>query len=172
MDKYTQASYVITDLIKQTIKEKFKMDLEGATVYHVSEPDVDPPYAYMMTGTEANSFYLAQVYWPDQTKAQVAKYIQNYADWTTDGYKDGKYLGEFDYCDKSGWMYSIADRTTGNPSFPGVALRTGDCLTAKSCAGSSQFGATVPTWLRITPNGASPASHTRTMALPLATRPR
>ncbi|MFR7744096.1 MAG: S-layer homology domain-containing protein [Acutalibacteraceae bacterium] len=120
VDKYTQASYVITDLIKQTIKEKFKMDLEGATVYHVSEPDVDPPYAYMMTGTEANSFYLAQVYWPDQTKAQVAKYIQNYADWTTDGYKDGKYLGEFDYCDKSGWMYSIADRTTGNPSFPGV----------------------------------------------------
>lgn len=120
VDKYTQASYVITDLIRQTIKEKYKMDLEGATVYHVSEPDVDPPYAYMMTGTEANSFYLAQVYWPDQTKAQVAKYIQNYADWTTDGYKDGKYLGEFDYCAKSGWMYSIADRTTGNPSFPGV----------------------------------------------------
>ena len=120
VDKYTQASYVITDLIKQTIKEKFKMDLEGATVYHVSEPTVDPPYAYMMTGTEANSFYLAQVYWPDQSKAQVAKYIQNYADWTTDGYKDGKYLGEFDYCDKSGWMYSIADRETGNPSFPGV----------------------------------------------------
>ncbi len=120
VDKYTQASYVITDLIKQTIKEKFKMDLEGATVYHVSEPDVDPPYAYMMTGTEANSFYLAQVYWPDQTKAQVAKYIQNRANWTTDGYKDGKYLGEFDYCDKSGWMYSIADRETGNPSFPGV----------------------------------------------------
>ena len=120
VDKYTQASYVITDLIKQTIKEKFKMDLEGATVYHVSEPDVDPPYAYMMTGTEANSFYLAQVYWPDQTKAQVAKYIQKYADWTTDSYKDGKYLGEFDYCAKSGWMYSIADRETGNPSFPGV----------------------------------------------------
>ena len=96
------------------------MDLEGATVYHVSEPTVEPPYAYMMTGTEANSFYLAQLYWPDQTKAQVAKYIQNYADWTTDGYKDGKYLGEFDYCDKSGWMYSIADRETGNPSFPGV----------------------------------------------------
>ena len=120
VDKYTQASYVITDLIKQTIKEKYKMDLEGATVYHVSEPNVDPPYAYMMTGTEANSFYLAQLYWPDQTKAQVAKYIQNYADCTTVGYKDGKYLGEFDYCDKSGWMYSIADRTTGNPSFPGV----------------------------------------------------
>ena len=111
---------MITDLIKQTIKEKYKMDLEGATVYHVSEPTVEPPYAYMMTGTEANSFYLAQLYWPDQTKAQVAKYIQNYADWTTDGYKDGKYLGEFDYCDKSGWMYSIADRETGNPSFPGV----------------------------------------------------
>lgn len=120
VDKYTQASYVITDLIKQTIKEKYKMDLEGATVYHVSEPTVDPPYAYMMTGTEANSFYLAQLYWPDQTKAQVAKYIQNRANWTTDGYKDGKYLGEFDYCDKSGWMYSIADRETGNPSFPGV----------------------------------------------------
>lgn len=120
VDKYTQASYVITDLIKQTIKEKYKMDLEGATVYHVSEPTVEPPYAYMMTGTEANSFYLAQLYWPDQTKAQVAKYIQNYADWKTDGYKDGKYLGEFDYCDKSGWMYSIADRETGNPSFPGV----------------------------------------------------
>ena len=120
VDKYTQASYVITDLIKQTIKEKYKMDLEGATVYHVSEPTVEPPYAYMMTGTEANSFYLAQLYWPDQTKAQVAEYIRNYADWKTDGYKDGKYLGEFDYCDKSGWMYSIADRETGNPSFPGV----------------------------------------------------
>ena len=111
---------MITDLIKQTIKEKYKMDLEGATVYHVSEPTVEPPYAYMMTGTEANSFYLAQLYWPDQSKAQVARYIQNHAEWTTDGYKDGKYLGEFDYCDKSGWMYSIADRETGNPSFPGV----------------------------------------------------
>ncbi len=76
VDKYTQASYVITDLIKQTIKERDKMDLEGATVDHVSEPDVNPPYAYMMTGTEANSFYLAQVYWPDQSKAKVAEYIK------------------------------------------------------------------------------------------------
>ena len=122
VDKYTQASYVITDLIKQTIKERDKMDLEGATVDHVSEPDVNPPYAYMMTGTEANSFYLAQVYWPDQSKAKVAEYIKKAATSkiTEEGYKDGKYLGEFDYCEKSGWMYSIADRMTGNPSFPGV----------------------------------------------------
>ncbi len=98
------------------------MDLEGATVDHVSEPDANPPYAYMMTGTEANSFYLAQVYWPDQSKAKVAEYIKKAATSkiTEEGYKDGKYLGEFDYCEKSGWMYSIADRMTGNPSFPGV----------------------------------------------------
>lgn len=123
--KYTLASTVITDAIVQNIKEKYGLDLKGYTVKHVSEPEGN--YAYMNTGSVLNGFYLAQVYWPNQTNAQIAQYILDVCgdkiDWDqveTD--KQGKYLGEFDYYNMSGWMYSISDWRDSEtlPSFPGV----------------------------------------------------
>ena len=123
--KYTLASTVITDAIVQNIKEKYGLDLKGYTVKHVSEPTEN--YAYMNTGSVLNGFYLAQVYWPNQQNAKIAQYILDVCndkiDWDqveTD--KTGKYLGEFDYYNMSGWMYSISDWRDSEtlPSFPGV----------------------------------------------------
>lgn len=123
--KYTLASTVITDAIVQNIKEKYGLDLKGYTVKHVSEPAEN--YAYMNTGSVLNGFYLAQVYWPNQQNAKIAQYILDVCndkiDWDqveTD--KTGKYLGEFDYYNMSGWMYSISDWRDSEtlPSFPGV----------------------------------------------------
>ena len=123
--KYTLASTVITDAIVQNIKEKYGLDLKGYTVKHVSEPTEN--YAYMNTGSVLNGFYLAQVYWPNQQSAKIAQYILDVCndkiDWDqveTD--KTGKYLGEFDYYNMSGWMYSISDWRDSEtlPSFPGV----------------------------------------------------
>lgn len=123
--KYTLASKVITDAIVQNIKEKYGLDLKGYTVKHVSEPEGN--YAYMNTGSVLSGFYLAQVYWPNQQNAKIAQYILDVCgdkiDWDqveTD--KTGKYLGEFDYYNMSGWMYSISDINDSEtlPSFPGV----------------------------------------------------
>lgn len=123
--KYTLASTVITDAIVQNIKEKYGLDLKGYTVKQVSEPEGN--YAYMNTGSVLNGFYLAQVYWPNQQNAKIAQYILDVCgdkiDWDqveTD--KTGKYLGEFDYYNMSGWMYSISDWRDSEtlPSFPGV----------------------------------------------------
>ena len=123
--KYTLASTVITDAIVQNIKEKYGLDLKGYTVKHVSEPTEN--YAYMNTGSVLNGFYLAQVYWPNQTNAKIAQYILDVCndkiDWDqVEKDKTGKYLGEFDYYNMSGWMYSISDINDSEtlPSFPGV----------------------------------------------------
>lgn len=66
IDKYTQASIVITDMIIDACKEQYDPDFDwqGYQTYHESEPK--GTYAYMCTGTVTNSFYLAQVYWPNQ----------------------------------------------------------------------------------------------------------
>lgn len=123
--KYTLASTVITDAIVQNIKEKYGLDLKGFTVKHVSEPAEN--YAYMNTGSVLNGFYLAQVYWPNQQNAKIAQYILDVCndkiDWDqVEKDKTGKYLGEFDYYNMSGWMYSISDINDSEtlPSFPGV----------------------------------------------------
>lgn len=136
--KYTLASTVITDAIVQNIKEKYGLDLKGFTVKHVSEPTEN--YAYMNTGSVLNGFYLAQVYWPNQQSAKIAQYILDVCndkiDWDqVEKDKTGKYLGEFDYYNMSGWMYSISDWRDSEtlPSFPGVGaagwrLRDGEVM--------------------------------------------
>lgn len=136
--KYTLASTVITDAIVQNIKEKYGLDLKGFTVKHVSEPTEN--YAYMNTGSVLNGFYLAQVYWPNQQNAKIAQYILDVCndkiDWDqVEKDKTGKYLGEFDYYNMSGWMYSISDWRDSEtlPSFPGVGaagwrLRDGEVM--------------------------------------------
>ena len=123
--KYTQASTVITDAIVSAIKAQHNGKvLKGHSAYHVSEPSED--WAYMYTGTVSSGFYLAQVYWPNQRNATVADYIRKACELISDKEIDrdrrGKYLGEFDYYNMSGWMYSISDINAPQtlPSFPGV----------------------------------------------------
>lgn len=122
--KYTQASVVITDMIKQNIREKYGLTLDGYATYHESEPA--GTYAYMNTGTTRTDFYLAQVYWPNQQNAKIAQYIldvcgDKISETQVENDKQGKYLGEFDYYNMSGWMYSISNIGDSKlPSFPGV----------------------------------------------------
>ena len=131
VDESTQASKVITDLIKQAVKARFGEDLEGHQEYHAGEPT--EKYAYIHTGTIEDSFYLAEVYWPEQGEATVAEYITDKSGpipaskYATD--RAGNYLGEFDYHSMSGWMYSVAETGKNEdgtfselsaPSFPGV----------------------------------------------------
>lgn len=66
--KYTKASEVITDAIVENIKTKYGLDLKGYVTKHESEPA--GTYAYMNTGSVLSDFYLAQVYWPNQTNAE------------------------------------------------------------------------------------------------------
>ena len=128
----TQASKVITDLIKQAVNARFAGEgevLEGHQEYHAGEPA--EKYAYIHTGTIEDSFYLAEVYWPEQGEATVASYITDKTGPITSYAKDraGNYLGEFDYYSMSGWMYSVAETGKNEdgtfsevsaPSFPGV----------------------------------------------------
>ena len=123
--KYTKASEVITDAIVENIKTKYGLDLKGYVTKHESEPA--GTYAYMNTGSVLSDFYLAQVYWPNQQNAKIAQYILDVCndkiDWDqVEKDKTGKYLGEFDYYNMSGWMYSISDWRDSEtlPSFPGV----------------------------------------------------
>lgn len=122
--KYTKASEVITDAIVENIKTKYGLDLKGYVTKHESEPA--GTYAYMNTGSVLSDFYLAQVYWPNQTNAQIAQYIldvcgDKISETQVESDKQGKYLGEFDYYNMSGWMYSVSNIGDSKlPSFPGV----------------------------------------------------
>lgn len=122
--KYTKASEVITDAIVENIKTKYGLDLKGYVTKHESEPA--GTYAYMNTGSVLSDFYLAQVYWPNQQNAKIAQYIldvcgDKISETQVENDKQGKYLGEFDYYNMSGWMYSISNIGDSKlPSFPGV----------------------------------------------------
>jgi len=83
--KYTPASVVITDLLK----EKF--------------PNVSQPYR--ISGSVTDGFYLSYVYDTD-TNLNVPGYILN-ALGSLDTRGSGSLLGEFDYSNTSGWMYCI-----------------------------------------------------------------
>ena len=120
--KYTQASKVITDLIVEQNKDSNELLHTGKQDKgNDGEKLTAPYYDYLTQGTVEDSFYLAHVYYPQQTEAHVADYITaKTGQIVYDKYKNGHYLGEFDYYNMSGWMYSIADKTTGGQSFPGV----------------------------------------------------
>lgn len=135
--KYTKASEVITDAIVENIKTKYGLDLKGYVTKHESEPA--GTYAYMNTGSVLSDFYLAQVYWPNQQNAKIAQYIldvcgDKISETQVENDKQGKYLGEFDYYNMSGWMYSISNIGDSKlPSFPGVGaagwrLRDGEVM--------------------------------------------
>ena len=119
VEEGTQASVVITDLIKQMAAEKYGVTREGYTTYHESEPAA--AYPWMMTGSVTSDFYLAQVYYPEQQNYKLPDFLETAVTGTgfDDSDKYGNYLGEFDYTYTSGWTYSIGDRS-GGAQFPGV----------------------------------------------------
>lgn len=101
--KGTQASVVITNLLQ----EKY--------------PEVVPPYQH--TGEITSGFYLSQVYDPDhRDMANIPQFLLdkvgadlNYAD------AEDEWLGEFDFYNMSGWMYTIGTaEETGDATFPPV----------------------------------------------------
>lgn len=127
---YTLASHVVTDQIIEYCRVNYpEAELLGITTAAKGESSLTRNYAYTRTGSLDDSFYLAQVYWPNQTRATVADYIVNAIGNSVNKLdpavieKDraGRYLGEFDYYGMSGWMYSISNINDNDlPSFPGV----------------------------------------------------
>ena len=140
---YTLASHVVTDQIIEYCRANYpEAELLGITTAAKGESSLTRNYAYTRTGTLDDSFYLAQVYWPNQKSATVADYIVNAIGNSANKLdpavieKDraGRYLGEFDYYGMSGWMYSISNINDDElPSFPGVGaagwrLRDGEVM--------------------------------------------
>lgn len=97
VSKYEKASVVLTDLLREN------------------------GYTWENTGSINDSFYLAQVKPVNQKEVKIADYILNVVGENSILYEDmnDTDLGEFDYYNMSGWMYSISDGTQ-YPSFPGV----------------------------------------------------
>ena len=93
-----RASAVIADLMQENI----------------TTPDGSQPW--LGTGDVESGFYLAAVYCAGQENAKMADYITAVVDEGGVRYssREDDWLGEFDYNDVSGWMYSI------NGSFPPV----------------------------------------------------
>ena len=123
VDKGTPVSVVITDLLTAQAKEEYGITEPGRTSKADAE-NLSTLYPWVSDGAPRGGFYLAQVYYPNQTGYSFPATIQNYITGNNlalnDSHKNGKYLGEFDYLDTSGWVYSVGNKTQGNAEFPGV----------------------------------------------------
>ncbi len=93
MQENTRASTVITDLLK-------------AKYPNMSQP-------WRMTGSLEDAFYLSSVYDPDHGTPIIPSYILAKTPLDLSGGTED-WLGEFDYCTTSGWMYSV------NGKFPNI----------------------------------------------------
>ncbi len=122
VDKGTPVSVVITDLLNQRAKA-MGITTDGRTDKPNMEA-IETLYPWSSSGTPTSGFYLAQVYLPDQTGYTVPDTIMNYI--TSNGLNfsaedaNGKYLGETDYLNTSGWQYSVGNKTNGAAEFPGI----------------------------------------------------
>ena len=98
--------------------EKFGVTGGGLSSKGASEPRED--YPWIITGSVNSGFYLSQVYWPEQENAEIPDYILSLlrAGSVLEADRSGHYLGEFDYTNMSGWMYSVSDGY--ETEFPGV----------------------------------------------------
>ena len=97
----TKASSVIVDLIEKR------------------SPGVETPYK--MTGSVDGGFYLSKVYDPDRGTPVLPEYLKKVLTSPISETADNVYLGEFDYANTSGWMYSVGTaEKTGDFSFPNV----------------------------------------------------
>ena len=81
-------------------------------------------YPWISDGAPTAGFYLSQVYYPEQTGYTIPATIQEYITGNQLAFvaddANGKYLGEFDYLNTSGWTYSVGDKTNGAAEFPGI----------------------------------------------------
>ena len=122
VDKGTPVSVVIAELLNERAKA-MGITTEGRTDKPNMEA-IETLYPWSSSGTPTSGFYLAQVYLPDQTGYTVPDTIMNYITsndlrFTMDD-ANGKYLGETDYLNTSGWQYSVGDKTNGAAEFPGI----------------------------------------------------
>lgn len=122
VDKGTPVSVVIAELLNERAKA-MGITTEGRTDKPNMEA-IETLYPWSSSGTPTSGFYLAQVYLPDQAGYTVPDTIMNYI--TSNGLRftaddaNGKYLGETDYLNTSGWQYSVGDKTNGAAEFPGI----------------------------------------------------
>ena len=122
VDKYEQVSLVTTELIEQMAADKFGVTSEGLLLKSRDEPD--GAYPWVIDGTPTHDFYLEHVYCPVQQNYQITGELLNFINSNNiTVYADdaaGNYLGEFDYTNNAGWMYSVGDKTAGGATFPGT----------------------------------------------------
>ena len=123
VDKGTPVSVVIADLLNKRAADQYDITTEGRT----DKPNVESIatlYPWSSSGTPTSGFYLAQVYFPEQSGYSVPETIMNYIISNDLNFlaedANGKYLGETDYLNTSGWVYSVGDKTNGEAEFPGV----------------------------------------------------
>lgn len=122
VNKGTPVSVVIADLLSQRAEEKYGITTAGRTDKPSSIESFSTLYPWSSSGTPTQGFYLAQVYFPEQENYHIPDAIWSHIDpqyFIADD-ANGKYLGEFDYLNTSGWTYSVGDKTEGNAEFPGV----------------------------------------------------
>ncbi len=123
VDKGTPVSVVITDLLSQQAQKKYDITEPGKTT-KVDGETLSTHYPWISDGAPTAGFYLSQVYYPEQTGYTIPATIQEYITGNQLPFvaadANGKYLGEFDYLNTSGWTYSVGDKTNGAAEFPGI----------------------------------------------------
>ena len=120
--KGTPVSVVITDLLSAQAAEKYGITSEGLIQKQPPLETMSTLYPWASSGSVVSSFYLSDVYFPEQTGYSIPDAIKAYINDSEFNTADanGKYLSEFDYLTTSGWTYSVGDKTTGKAEFPGV----------------------------------------------------
>lgn len=123
VEKGTPVSVVITDLLSQQAQAKYGITEPGKTT-KVDGETLSTLYPWISDGAPTAGFYLSQVYYPEQTGYTIPATIQEYITGNQLAFvaadANGKYLGEFDYLNTSGWTYSVGDKTNGAAEFPGI----------------------------------------------------
>lgn len=130
---------------------------EGETAAHVLDRFIKSlGYTYDATGGMTGGFYLGRIngLGSDISKAQLEETVASKLDeddWTGEAQIDGS-LGEFDFTDKSGWMYSV-NNVFPNVGFSSYYLDTGDVMRVqftlalgRDIGGSGSTGGWNPDW--------------------------
>lgn len=111
MEKFTLGQGYIIEPILVKVNENARASLVITELLKERYPQVPQPWK--MTGSLEEAFYLSAVYDPNRDMPTVPGYILDKASIDFNGETD-EWLGEFDYCTTSGWMYAV------NGKFPSV----------------------------------------------------
>ena len=133
---------------------------EGETAAHVLDRFIKSlGYTYEATGGMAGGFYLGRINGLDVdfSKAKLEETVATKIDedyWTGEAQIDGA-LGEFDFTDQSGWMYSV-NNVFPNVGFSGYYLDAGDVMRVqftlalgRDIGGSGSTGGWNPDWYAV-----------------------